>query len=551
MNDIRSLAAASSKRRFPSAGEILQALRIADRGAIAMACAALCGAVLLGLLTRPLFGHQPLYDELLHVFAARGLLATGAPVIADGNYDRAELFTLAVAWAFRHFGDTLIAARLPAWIAALALCGLVGAWVVRRAGLLPGLAAGVLFALNPWTLELSVFARFYTLHALAVTIVFIALYEAFARDRRPQIRGLFAVIAAVSAAVAWHLQITTLIAIGAAASGVLAVLVYDNAAALMKFVRARPVLSAGAVAGAVVIVAYVTVAAGLVGRLETAPLWAAGRATSIEYYNSVFARDLPLLWPLLPLAVLATLLVDRRLAIFCTVTVLAALAVHSIAAQKAPRYVFYLIPLLCVLWGCAFAKAMELLPALFDRTLPWARRAAPLLTLAVVTTLLVNSTEGRRAFRLLLDRESALEVLSYRGEADWTRAVPALKAAQAHAGTLVSSNAMKALHYLGDCDFELNASIVPETDTREEFGVDPRTGRPAISSAASLARVLDGFDRALVIVEHEKLGVSIGVPREVIALLDDRCRRMGVPNRSGIVAWSCERPRDAVPQAAR
>jgi hypothetical protein len=512
-----------------------------NRGALAMMLAGVIGAVLMALLSRPLLDHQPLYDELLHVLSARGLNATGEPVIADGIYERAELYTHLVAFALRTVGDTLVAARLPAWLAAIALVVLTAAWVTRRAGFIAGASAGLLLAINPWTLELAVFARFYTLHALTAMIMFVSLYESFARGRRPEVRGLFLLAAGAAAGVAWHLQVTTLVALGAAGAGVIAVLLLDYHELALRFVRKRPVLALGGVALALALGSLMVFQLGLVDRLGTTPLWAEATANSREYYNSVLSRDLPLLWPLIPFAFLAGLFVDRRLAVFCIVAAVAAILVHSIAAQKATRYIFYLLPLLCVLWGCAIAKSVQLLNVLAARFTPAMARYATVFGVALIGLMVMNSTEGRRAARLLAGRDGA-EVLSYANEADWSTAVARLTSLRNGSVPTIASNGMKALYFIGHYDFELNASIVGETDTGKEFGIDPRTGRPVLSRPESLEQLLRANPRALVIVENEKLRRRVGVAAEVVDLLDARCARAELPREGGIVAWSCDAP---------
>ena len=147
MNRTRT-ATVNYGRRLHEASLARAFARVNVRGIGAMALAATLGCALLALLTRPLLGHPPLYDELLHVFAARGLLTTGEPAIGEGLYDRAELFSWLVAAAFHNFGDSMVAARLPAWLAALALVAVTGAWVVRRAGLVAGISAALLLAVK-------------------------------------------------------------------------------------------------------------------------------------------------------------------------------------------------------------------------------------------------------------------------------------------------------------------------------------------------------------------------------------------------------------------
>ena len=76
------------------------------------------GSLLFFSMAWRILDHLPLYDELLHIFAARGIRDHGTPTIADGLYERAEWFTWIVAVAIKTLGDTLSAARVPSLLAA-------------------------------------------------------------------------------------------------------------------------------------------------------------------------------------------------------------------------------------------------------------------------------------------------------------------------------------------------------------------------------------------------------------------------------------------------
>ena len=155
----------------------------------------LSGALLLVLMTHGAMIHAVHYDELLHILSARGVVQTGQPAIADGFYTRAELFTRAVAWSYRHFGDNPVSARLPSLVAGCLLVFLTGAWVVRRAGVLAGAVAALLICVVPVTVGVAVFARFYTIHALVMLLIFIVAYEAMQPTRAARTRLLAMVVA--------------------------------------------------------------------------------------------------------------------------------------------------------------------------------------------------------------------------------------------------------------------------------------------------------------------------------------------------------------------
>lgn len=503
--------------------------------------AGLFGAVLLILLSRSVIGHPVHYDELLHMLAAQGLLQTGVPVIADGLYERAELYTRAVAWSFRQFGESPVSARLPALGAGAVLVFLVGAWVVRRAGLLAGMAAGILLCLVPTTVDVAVFARFYTMHAVVMTLVFISAYEALQPARRVAVRAVLALGAAALTALGWHFQETTIIAAGAAVVAVVAVVIMDGWAQVRGLIARRPMLTLGSLGFGTLIAILAVWYVGLLQQLGSTALWAAGSATRYQYYLVEFRTDLPLVWPLLPVAMAVAVLnpVHRRLALFCAVAIAAALVVHSVAAQKTMRYAYYLVPLMCVLWAIAISTIAMADP---DRGAAVGRGTtarATWLVLALVAVSLVLSQEGARALNLLSGRISNLDNRPFADEPDWTPFVAELAPRAREADRVVTSNSMKALHYLGQYDYELNATIVPETESGSDFGLDARTGRQAIGAPESVRRVLDQPGTTLVVIEASKIGRASGVTTEAYGVIESRCDELNLPEGTGVRAWWC------------
>jgi hypothetical protein len=104
---------------------------------------------------------------------------------------------------------------------------------------------------------------------------------------------------------------------------------------------------------------------------------------------------------------------------------------------------------------------------------------------------------------------------------------------------VVTSNAMKALYYLGRYDFELNVSVVAETTSGQDFGVDTRTGGRAIGRAESLQSIIDRPGNTLVVLEDRKLRNAQGVPAEAVDLLQARCTPVALPAGAGLSAWQC------------
>lgn len=500
---------------------------------------AVIAAATLIVLTRDVLHHPPIYDELLHILAARGVVETGRPVIANGTYDRAELYTRTVALARGLVADELIAARAPAWLAAIILVALVGAWTARKAGWLAGLAAGGLLAIHPWTINLSVFARFYTLHALAIFVAFMCLYEATSAARRAIVAAAFASAAAVALALAWHLQITTVIAIGALSLGIFAGLMADHSEiALTMMRRYTATVTIACIVGAVS--AFIIFdRLDLLQTFQEAPLWEASTTHQPNYYNVALAKAMPLFWPLVPFAALGTCIAKPRWGLTLAVAAASTLLVHSVAAPKSARYVYYCLPFICILLAYGLAMAYSLLARYIATGWPSLARAAPWFTLVAFGASLAASQEGYRTSRLLLGLDPYSKVLAYGNQTSWSSAQQVLMPLAAKANAIVTSNAMKAIYYLGRYDYELNASIVAETDTRTEFGIDERTGRAAISRPESLDQVLRAHAMTLIIAENEKVGLDYGVPAETVVVARERCDSVTVPDAVRISVWWC------------
>jgi hypothetical protein len=505
--------------------------------------AGLLGSVLLVLLARSVIDHPVHYDELLHVLSARGLVQGGIPAIADGQYTRAEFFTRAVAWSFRRFGESPVAARVPALVSGVVLMLVVGTWAARRAGFLAGVAAALLLCVVPTTVDVAVFARFYTVHALIMTLMFISAYAALEPGRPTRTRVIQALLAVALVPLGWHFQETAIIAAGAVVAAVVAVLALDHWSRILNLLGRQPVLTLGALGFGVLLGLSAIGYLGLLDQLGRSALWAAGNAGRYQYYLVEFRNDLPLLWPLLPAAAVLAVLhpAHRRFGLFCAVAVASALAVHSVAAQKTMRYAYYLAPLMCVLWAMALSSLTAAAGGRDEGMVHGGSRGRLWLVWALIAVTFLLSQEGARTLNLLAGRIAHLDNRPFSDEPDWTPLVPGLGPFVHTADRVVTSNSMKALYYLGRYDYELNATIVPETETRTEFGRDRRTGRQAIGTAESIRQVLDRSGQTLVVIEESKIGRFSGVSSEAFAVIESRCGELTLPAGSGVRAWWCER----------
>jgi len=140
---------------------------------------------------------------------------------------------------------------------------------------------------------------------------------------------------------------------------------------------------------------------------------------------------------------------------------------------------------------------------------------------------------------LAAGRLAAISDLPYRNEPDWAPAQSLLSAHAGAADRIVTSNSMKAMYYLGRYDIELNATIVPETEERAEFGRDRRTGSRVISRPESISQVLAQPGTTLVVLEEPKIGSASGVPLESFGVVEANCSELELPTGTRLRAWWC------------
>ena len=501
--------------------------------------AAIFGAAVLAACASRAIGHPPVYDELLHVLAARGILATGEPVIEEGVYTRAELFTYLVAGAQDVFGDTLVASRIPALVAGLMVVFVAALWIGSRAGVLAGAATAWLLATMPTMIDLAVYTRFYTVHILAVTVTGIAAYGWLVTEARGPRRWLWAVTALSALFLANELQETTKVAALAVAAGLTSVALYQNRMVVVPWVASHRLTSALTFLGIAVIGLLLAWLTGSIDALMGGPLWAQRSGWMPGFYNTAFRTDLPLLWPILPL--LAVLAFHRypRLTIFCATIVGVGLAVQSVAAAKSMRYASYVLPFLCALLGLGMAGAASWLRHQIVRLAPVSQRSASLISVVLLAFVYANSVEGSQALKRVAGKTDPLLGSPFRTAADWRAAADVLSPMAADAESVVVSSGVQALYAFGRYDYELNVSVVGETLSGAEFGRDRRTGKAVIGAVDSLRKVLERPGSELVVAEAAKVGNPVHVSKDAESLLHAECQQVEVPKTSGLRVWWC------------
>jgi 4-amino-4-deoxy-L-arabinose transferase-like glycosyltransferase len=452
--------------------------------------------------------HLPFNDELYTVLAARGWLTDGVPRIADGIYDRAELYTIIVAQFFRTFGEGLVVARLPSLLAGSALAVAVFLWTRSVAGNLAAWIAGLFVCLSPLEVQLSQYARFYTLFGLVFWLGAIGLYALVEQDLSRRSALALALGSLACLALAFHLQPLTVV--GVLALGVWLALVVALPWLWAQREHPRRLWTPVGLAVALLLVGSVVmvesgIAAGLWRKFGSAPLHALPRDVPWFYQLELIARW-PTLWPIFPFVALFALTIRPRPALFCCLVFIPAFALLSLAAMKHFIYIGFALPFLFVIWAIALAPAVrpigrwlvattdraisQIAPALPRRATRWALIAASALFLII--------SNGAPARTLLKPFGIALSA----GETsiDWEPSAAALHPWLEQPDILLTPNDVQALYYLGDYDVAVNPSRLSEYPGGD-FSLDPRTGRPVIGTAASLRLIMSCYRTGLLVAD--------------------------------------------------
>jgi 4-amino-4-deoxy-L-arabinose transferase-like glycosyltransferase len=475
--------------------------------------------------------RAPQFDELYHVIAARSWATDGTLALGGGTYTRAAAFTIMIGLLFKVFGVSLIVARVPSILAGAAWVAAVHHWTGRKLGRWPGLVTGVLFALDPGSIYLSQFARFYALQGLCAWIGAMCVYRLI--EERPT--GAAALRAGagalVSLGVAIYLQVTTLI--GAAGLGVWAAWrLLDRRIARARHARRLGHLLVVLLA-ALVMAMVIALATGVAGKLwslyRQTPIWGEPYKDDWAYYSRWFLGRYPVLWGLLPLAAVTALLASRRVAAFALTVFAVSMAIFSGGAMKTERYIYFVIPFFFAIWGVTLVTwvtpARRMLASVVDRLgspdrSPRARRIAiwSSTLLGVGWLLLFNPAFAITTGMVLRDQSPDAYL-----ESDWARAAPELRRLADSADVVVSTALPKTLFYVGRADVTLSLTELGELGRRDglpiEFNRDPRTGHPAISTPSSLQRLMGCFPRGVIFIEDRHWHDPVVVPDSTRAFL--------------------------------
>jgi hypothetical protein len=159
----------------------------------------------------------------------------------------------------------------------------------------------------------------------------------------------------------------------------------------------------------------------------------------------------------------------------------------------------------------------------------------------------INSNQAATYFRHMLSYSDAEWTLSYRyrGEPDWKAAAQEFAPQLRTAEVVVASTEAAPLYYLDRLDYLLRPVIIAlDTVLVPEFGPDPKSHRPVVTTPESVQVLLECHATGLILIEEKEWDLASGVPPATAEFIRQNTERLSVPADLRIRAyqWRTARP---------
>ena len=488
---------------------------------------------------------RPYVDEYYHVLAARSLLDNGTLSINGGEpYTRARAYTYAVAACYQWFGESWASGRLPSLLCGGLLVLSVFAWLHRTTGRRAAWLGAGLLIFAPHVITYSAMIRFYMPHMLFVWLSWVCAYT-FITGSPGRIGRIGLLVAGSTCALmAAHLQTTTSIA--ALAIGVWAGTVFIGYLMRSETDQRRKVIIWFVLILTLCVpvfwlaLKFSGVLDHMSVKLNTTRVWTEQSRYVYQYYHRFFKDYYPLIWAAFPFIAVAALARKRKPAWFCLVLFGTAFLVHSVMPTKGKRYLSYAWPCLFAVWAIGLdglliwlrAQAGAVIGHVFSERLA-SRRWVDVVVWSVLAGSVIFA--GMVAPSYKYGRKMLTgEQLGPLAIEDWFLATETLKPIADEAGYVVCSSQPKGIYHLGRLDLGLSVS---QSQGRDEFAVHPKMGRPVITTAESLKRVMTEQPTGLIVIEAGHFGSYNFVPPETARFIEENAQPIALPESTGIKAY--------------
>ena len=509
---------------------------------------ALAVTVLVAFLVRIPGGFSPMiqHDELYHYFAGLSFVRDGTLAIGEGRYGRAAPYTMLTGLSLKAFGNDLIALRFPAIVSGTLMVAAVSMWL-GRISRVAGVVGGALLALDFLSVQLSDYARFYTLHALMVWLAAVGGYALITQRHRPVELVALVIGTIASLALALNLQVLTLFAVVAFAAWAVTDYALFPHGRLFSFGRGMIVALICIIIAAIIILLLTplgTLIFSLYAKFWHAAQWAE-KVRSEQLFYLRFMRSFGLLTYLFPFALMAAWRIDRRRTLFCAILFAVPVLIASIGPQKAPRYIFYCLSFFLSIWALASAWVLDFVYHWFARrgysVWPTAAVSAVAVLVVLVSTTSFRSTLGLVNRFVRTGQAYSPRVIAMDKDFDWRPWMPMLRRAVPASGIIVGVDDLRTLYFFGRIDVMLNRTIQWDI-SRQEFVHDRRTGVPAISAPESIRLIIDCTRSGAIIVPQMRWREYSVIPATA-DVIEQHTTRVNLPAKAPFRVYRWQKSR--------
>jgi hypothetical protein len=503
--------------------------------------------------------HDPITDELYHILAAQSWMEDGSFRIEEGEYTRSYLFTVLLGWVYSIFGDELTVARMISVVAGSLWVAVLFSWLRWTESRLVAWIAALLFATAAPAIFLSQYIRFYALHGLLFFCMSVGWFSIVTRYKQLSVLKLASILlpTIIAFAIATHLQITTLIGVAALITWTVLFFHREIYRFIIERIRSRDrqfaiALLIGSVLSLGLVILKWDLIKHLISIYRYTALWS--QSGDFLYYHRLFSEQFPTFWSLFPLTALVVMGRRNTVGLFSLCVFCVAIALHSFAGMKAERFIFYATPFFFILWSVTIVELIIFLGK-FSNSLNKQLLGEKLTQKSniilgniysafIAGFLVLNNPGFENSLKIILDKP----VYSPNGNplywelynTNWAAASDKkLKSLATQASVIVTTQGLHSLYFLGDYDFDINATRLSDLPThmRTEFQVDPRTGRRIITSAESLQLVMECYPDGLI-VAHQRGWKHSGRLNEATAhVIEQLAQPIPLPQQWNLVAF--------------
>jgi len=313
------------------------------------------------LRIKNLDNHSFWIDEFRHVFAAKGIIDTGKPILPSGiTYYRAINYTYLVSLSFRLFGVSEASARLPSLILGILMIFLAYYVTSKMLGRNVGLISAFLVAFSPFCILWSTECRMYSLLQPLYLLSAFYFFCIFEKNHFSNEKGYFSLYNIKKLISFLLIYIFTLSIHDLGILFIPTVIIYfllmfpfvflkqgKKAALHSKYLKGLIMLF---IFGLVINILFVNfqnenLLIKIMHYLTKTPIWSIKNSHNINFYRSFLFSNYPIFTSFYMIILFTLILTKPKIGFFLGSSFLTPfIALSVLGTWKAPRFIYFIFP---------------------------------------------------------------------------------------------------------------------------------------------------------------------------------------------------------------